>query len=126
MIDAYITSSGLSLWGIPTGLRMELFAPAFFAALMSLRRSPEAGKIDKFLRVLTGTAFGMWGGWPLALWATSIVPDTGNLPRLIPILTSVSPESGQFLAAGLIGYAGFALVDRWLFPVRAKAQEGEQ
>lgn len=119
-----VTVEGLIVAGVQTGLRVELFAPALFGSFMSLRRSPEAGALDKFIRVLSSTAFGMWGGWPIALAITTAVPH--SLHRYLDIAATMSPNSLQFLVAGLIGYAGFALVDRWLFPVRAATQPGEQ
>ena len=119
-----ITAEGLIVGGVQSGLRLELMPPAFVFALWSLRRSPEAGHRDKFLRVLASTCFGAWGGWPLALAVTSFVPK--NLNRYADLFATLSPESLQYLAAGLIGYAGFTFIDRWLFPVRAAQEPGEQ
>lgn len=119
-----VTADGLVVAGVQSGLRIDLMPPAFVFALWSLRRSPEAGRLDKFLRVLAGTCFGAWGGWPLALAVTSVVPK--NLHRYLDVAATLSPTSLQYLTAGLIGYAGFTFIDRWLFPVRAAQEPGEQ
>ena len=119
-----VTAEGLIVGGLQTGLRLELMPPGFIFALFSLRRSPEAGHLDKFVRVLCGTFFAMWGGWPLALALTSFVPK--SLHRYAEIFAAVSPYTLQYLTAGMIGYAGFAVLDRWLFPIHASKQAGEQ
>lgn len=120
---AMVFSNTLVLGGFDTGLVAPLLAPSFFGALWSLRRSPEASAYDKALRVVASTLFGAWGGYPVAVAVTGAIPKI--VVRGLSGFDAVSPEALMFLIAGLIGYAGLALVDRWLFPQRA-ARVGDE
>ena len=101
---AALSQGSLMLWGVHTGLHLDLMVPAIIGALGSLRYSESTNVWRKYIEVLVSAALGAWSAYPAALLMLAVTPEAATVPVML----------SRYLVALGVGYAGLALLDKRL------------
>lgn len=107
-----LAATGITVFGVATGLPPDLILPSFCGALWALRSCGQASMLTRISQVFAGTMFATWMTPVAALLVGKFLPEAAG----------VSPAALRFPVAVLLGWGGLSLV----LPLIEKRFGGQQ